>query len=252
MAIFLLIGAFCIYKNNINKKNVTLCILIAAIPMSIAIKNYSLVGMFGTSSWSGCNIAQKWPNKDTWVLYPLQDKVELPSIIGGAKMSDNKPNYNNIDFAKYCIGQLKTIAYEARVPSVLVQYIKNVAHTLVENEAKLSLSSKDHCCGIGGLAWGELDNLADKMISFSNLYGPAVLIINLILPLVVAIIIRNDHNSRAYILFMLIYYYSLLISHMANGQEQERLGFRNSFYLYLCLLYIFSIAARMKKICLLR
>jgi len=240
MLVFFILGCVWIFKNGLNKKNVIICLVLIAIPLSVAVKNHKLVGIFGTSSWSGCNVGQKWPNKDTWVMYQLENIGSLPSIIGSAEMSKGKPNYNNIDFGRHCINQLKQIAYEVRVPSLLTQYFKNVGETIITNESKLSLFAKRHCCGLGGEAWGKFDILAEDLLSLEPLYGPVLLFINLFLPLSVLVTYRNRKYLKEYGFIVLIYYWSLLIGHMANGQEQERMGFRNSFFIYLCLIYVLN------------
>ena len=211
--------------------------IIASVPVLVAVKNYSLIGLFGTSSWSGCNIAQKWPNKDTWVLFPLKDIKSEPNIIGAAEMSPGKPNYNHIDFGRYCIQQFKTIVYEMRVPKLFGEYLQNVAHTIVANESKLSLFAKRHCCGLGGQAWGKLDAVVENLISLERFYGPVIFFINMLLPLVLLFPLRKEKYLKEYIFVVSMYYFSLLVGHMANGQEQERMGFRNSLFVYLCVLY---------------
>jgi hypothetical protein len=237
MLFFLVAGGYVFFKTYLTKKSIFVCIIIAIVPVLVAIKNYSLIGLFGTSSWSGCNVAQKWPNKDTWVLFPLQDIKSEPNIIGAAEMSPGKPNYNHIDFGRYCIQQFKTIVYEMRVPKLFGQYLQNVAQTVVANESKLSLFAKRHCCGLGGQAWGKLDNTVENLISLERFYGPVILFINILLPFALLLPFRKEKYYKEYIFIVSMYYFSLLIGHMANGQEQERMGFRNSLFIYLCVLY---------------
>jgi hypothetical protein len=237
MLFFLAFGGYVFFKKYLTIKNIFVCIIIASVPVLVAVKNYSLIGLFGTSSWSGCNIAQKWPNKDTWVLFPLKDIKSEPNIIGAAEMSPGKPNYNHIDFGRYCIQQFKTIVYEMRVPKLFGQYLQNVAHTVVANESKLSLFAKRHCCGLGGQAWGKLDAVVENLISFERFYGPVILFINILLPLALLFPLRKEKYFKEYIFVVSMYYFSLLVGHMANGQEQERMGFRNSLFVYLCVLY---------------
>lgn len=239
---FIFFAFFFIFKNSINLKIIIISIIILLIPFGFSLKNYYLAKSFATSSWGGCNLSQKWPNITSGFLHTPQSIPNLPSPLGANEFNNGKINYNNLNFADTCRATLKTIIIQAlhNENNKLQLYFSNVFSGFIKAESKLSLEASLNCCSLGGDRWGELKNLPNLLIKYNFIYGNFLIFI-VFVPLLILFKPPLNINKYSFILFIFIFYYSLLASHFLNGEEQERMAYKNSFFLYLCFIYFLCL-----------
>jgi hypothetical protein len=199
-------------------------------------KNDFLFGSFSMSSGLGCNLYTyaKVVNQDLdkgFFAFNPTNKLDIHPILGNAmKYNESYINYNHLDLIDYCdclLDESKTILFEN------IKVLPNIILTKLKNTESLP-SYLYQCCGFEFEHWGRLGSILSKPIFNSKLINFLVLGSTLLSPflfLIWCLLYRRWHL----IALPLLYWFHLVIIYTVNSAEQERMGFKFSFFHYLAI-----------------
>lgn len=258
--IFMIVYAiFCkisVYRKCNWERYTVVAAIVFAIPLGVIVKNFAVAGVFGTSTWAGCNFSQKWPVRDAYYNKGFNFVPEsIPSrgeVLGSQYFNiDARINYNNLNFAKYCAGSLRQISYEMmHDPARIKSYAAGVVVSFVRHQERLS--SDYMVAGINVFCEQTTCGYFRPIVrsiytSRGRIIVEVILVIWSVMgPLAAIVSTRSDWRiCGVFIAMATLYYFSLVTNHLFNGGEQERMAYKYSYFMYLA--FIVSAMAAYRR-----